>query len=95
MYQAAIYIFPVSVCLFCCSQIGRPILGIYKLHRYMNVGIGNEARIFVLGIQKSNFRYSVGYLRREKRIGDVKKIGGWGEGGFGMFREWGSLTPLQ
>jgi hypothetical protein len=25
MYLLAIYIFPGSVCLFCCSQIGRPI----------------------------------------------------------------------
>ncbi len=25
-----IYIFPGSVCLFCCGQIGRPIVGIYK-----------------------------------------------------------------
>ncbi len=30
MYRRAIYIFPGSVCLFCCSQIGRLILGIYK-----------------------------------------------------------------
>ena len=30
MYLWAIYIFPGSACLFCCSQIGRPILGIYK-----------------------------------------------------------------
>ncbi len=30
MYLWAIYIFPGSVCLFCCSQIGRPVLGIYK-----------------------------------------------------------------
>jgi len=30
--------------LFCCSQIGRPILGI--AHRYMIVGIGNEATQF-------------------------------------------------
>jgi hypothetical protein len=30
MYLWAIYIFPGSVCLFCCSQIGRPILGIYN-----------------------------------------------------------------
>ncbi len=36
MYLWAIYIFPGSVCLLCCSQIGRPIA-----HRYM--GIGNEA----------------------------------------------------
>ncbi len=43
MYLWAIYIFPGFLCLFCCSQIGRPILGIYKniAHRYMNVGIGN------------------------------------------------------
>jgi hypothetical protein len=30
MYLWAIYIFFESVCLFCCSQIGRPNLGIYK-----------------------------------------------------------------
>jgi hypothetical protein len=29
MYLRAIYIFPGLVCLYCCSQIGRPILGIY------------------------------------------------------------------
>ncbi len=47
MYLWAIYIFPGSVCLFFCCQIGKPILGIYKFaHRYMNVGIGNEAAKF-------------------------------------------------
>ncbi len=30
MYLWAIYIFPESVCLFSCSKIGRPILGINK-----------------------------------------------------------------
>jgi hypothetical protein len=30
MYLWAIYIFPGSVCLFCCSQICRLILGIYE-----------------------------------------------------------------
>ncbi len=30
-YLWEIYIFPGSVCLFCCSQICGPILGIYKL----------------------------------------------------------------
>jgi hypothetical protein len=30
MFLWAIYIFPGSVCLFGCSKIGRPILGIYK-----------------------------------------------------------------
>ncbi len=29
----------LPVCLLCCSQVGRPILGIFK----MSVGIGNEA----------------------------------------------------
>ncbi len=38
MYLWAIYIFTGLVCLFCCSQKGRPIP-----HRYMNVGIGNKA----------------------------------------------------
>jgi hypothetical protein len=30
MYVRAIYVFPQSVNLFSCSNIGRPILGIYK-----------------------------------------------------------------
>ncbi len=30
MYLCEIYLFAGSVCLFCCSQINRPILGIYK-----------------------------------------------------------------
>ncbi len=30
MYLWAIYIFPGSVCIFCCSQIGRLIMGVYK-----------------------------------------------------------------
>ncbi len=33
MYLWAIYTFHGSDCLFCCSQIGRPILGIYCIHR--------------------------------------------------------------
>jgi hypothetical protein len=60
-YLWAIYIFPIpgSVCLFCCSQIGRRILGIYKIaHRYMNAGFGNEPRCFISGIL--DFWYSVG-----------------------------------
>jgi hypothetical protein len=30
MFLCAIYIFPRSVCLFCCRKIGVPIVGIYK-----------------------------------------------------------------
>ncbi len=30
MFLWAIYIFPRSVCLFCCSKIGGPIVGTYK-----------------------------------------------------------------
>jgi hypothetical protein len=45
MYLEAIYIFPGSVYLFCCSQID---LGIYKYiaHIYLNAGTGNEAAPF-------------------------------------------------
>jgi hypothetical protein len=43
IYLRRIYIFPGSVCLFCCSQISGPILGIYIAHRHMNVGIGTDA----------------------------------------------------
>ncbi len=47
MYLWAIYMFPESICLFSCSQTGRPIRGSYKsLTVYMNVGIGNEAPQF-------------------------------------------------
>jgi hypothetical protein len=30
MFLCAIYIFPRSVCIFCCRKIGGPIAGIYK-----------------------------------------------------------------
>jgi|LakMenE18May11ns_1017448.scaffolds.fasta_scaffold9586978_1 hypothetical protein len=30
MFLWAIYLFPQSVCLFCCRKIGGPILGIYR-----------------------------------------------------------------
>ncbi len=58
MYLWAVYIFPGSVCLFCCSQMGRPILEIYK-------SLTDESRNWewdravLLGIHKSDFRYSV------------------------------------
>ncbi len=47
------YIFPVSVCLFGCSKIGRPILGIYKSHKCRT-----RPRMFISGKHESDFRYS-------------------------------------
>ncbi len=39
------FIFPRSVCLFCCRKICEPILGI--AHRHMNLEIGTEAAQFL------------------------------------------------
>jgi hypothetical protein len=62
MYLWAIYIFPGSVCLFCCSQIGRPILAIYKSLTDTVYECRNwewRRAVSFLGIHKSDFRYSV------------------------------------
>jgi len=56
MYLWAIYIFPGSVCLFCCSQIGRLNLRIYKslTHKCGNCERGRA--VSFLGIHKLDFR---------------------------------------
>ncbi len=47
IYLWEIYIFPGSVCLFCCREICGPIQEIYKsLTTHMNVQIGTEAAQF-------------------------------------------------
>ncbi len=61
MYLWAIYILTGSVCLFCCSQIGRPALGIQyinrsQIHEWRNWERGRE--VSFLGIHKLDFRYS-------------------------------------
>ncbi len=69
MYQWAIYIFPLSVHLFCCSQIGRPIMGILYINRSQIHKCRNKERgraVSFLGIFISNFRYSVIAVSREK-----------------------------
>ncbi len=61
-YLWAIYIFPGAraVCLFCYSQRGRLMLGIYinrsEVHECRNWERG--PRVSFLGIHKSDFRYS-------------------------------------
>jgi hypothetical protein len=41
IYLGEIYIFPGSVCLFCCSQICGPILGICSTNRWQTHKCGN------------------------------------------------------
>ncbi len=60
-YLWAIYIFPGSVSLFCCSQISRQILGICtvnssQIHECRNWEWGHA--VSFLGIHQSDFRYS-------------------------------------
>ncbi len=53
MYLWEIYIFPGSVCLFCCSKIDGPILGIYPpIHECGNWEAGRI--VSFLGIHKSD-----------------------------------------
>ncbi len=64
MYLLAICIFPRSVHLFCCSKIGRPILGVFKSPTDTWLSrIGNETAHFILEIFVLNFRYSVFAVR--------------------------------
>ncbi len=43
IYLWEIYIFPGSVCLFCCREICGPILGNIIAHRHLIVEIGTKA----------------------------------------------------
>ncbi len=61
MYLGAIYIFPGSICLFGCSQIGRPISGNIEIaHRYSECRNWERGlAVSFLGIHRSDFRYNV------------------------------------
>ncbi len=60
MYLWVISIFPGSVCLFCCSQIGRPILRIYKSLTYTWIQeLGMMLCSFISGLHKSDLGTSV------------------------------------
>ncbi len=78
MYLWAIYIFPESVCLFCCSQINRLVLGIQYINRSQVHECRNWERgcaVSFLGIPKSDFQYSAladstqeGYIEENQHI---------------------------
>jgi hypothetical protein len=57
----SVFYIPRIVCQFCCSQIGRPILGIYKNHWQIHDWKNRErsSAVSFLGIHKSDFWYSV------------------------------------
>ncbi len=60
MFLWAIYIFPRSVCLFCCRKIGGPIVEIYKSFTEHECGNQDLRRaVSFLGVHKSVFLCSV------------------------------------
>ncbi len=69
----AIYIFPGSVCLFCCRKICGPILGIYKCSKTHKCGKWDWGHaVPFLGIQKWNFRCSVVHNRPALSMSNVR-----------------------
>ncbi len=62
----AIFIFPWSVYLFCCSQLGRLILGICKSLTDTWMWNWKRGCAVFLRIHKSDFRYSVIRTAKEK-----------------------------
>ncbi len=56
MFRWSIYIFPRSVCLFCCRKIGGPIVGIYRSLQTQKCGNWDWGRaIPFLGYTNRNF----------------------------------------
>jgi hypothetical protein len=65
IYRREIYIFPGSVCLFCCREICGPILGIY-INRKQTHECGNWDWVRAIprkGIHRWDFPCSVGDIR--------------------------------
>ncbi len=62
LWEIYMYKFPGSVCLFCCSQIGIPILGIYSINRSQTHECRNwekgRCAVSFMRIHKSDFLYS-------------------------------------
>ncbi len=63
-----IYIFPGSVHLFCCSQIGRPILGIYKDRSQIYECRNWDWGLAVFFLKNIFYQFSVQYLNSADRI---------------------------
>jgi hypothetical protein len=76
MFLWAIYIFPRSVCLFCCRKIGGPIVGIYKsLTQISECGNWDWGRaVSFLGVLKLYFLCSVGLFRSTTKHLNSKNV---------------------
>ncbi len=94
VYLWEIYVFPVSVYLFCCNQICGPILGIYKSRRHMNVGIGTEASLFLFWEYINWIFGTVQKSARSLRYNDSIRGGGGVDQWGGSKKKFGSLPIL-
>jgi hypothetical protein len=71
MYLWVIYISPGSAWLFCCSQIGRPIMGVNHWHIHECRDWEQGCSVWILGIHKSDFRNSTGFNFVYSKLCDI------------------------